>query len=337
MSTGDFQTKTQRLRQTALPHPYRATGLDLAITGCTLDSEREVDIESGNRAISLTTLAEWETATISGTIDVPADVTEYVFPDDEQDSPPGKLFVAIRCRNTILRDREIIEPDSVTPGEYEFGFDLDRDLIRGGVELQPYLVRSSERGHVDGRYSTEAGTRLASDEYWMIEIDQSELPEGLMRPIVENFSEHGGLPSSDHLHYLDLSEADRPQLYLNGDHGAIINVMESRGPTGPDARMRDVIYDQIENAVWPQLIIRTATDINEEGETRHGWQDDVLEMFHDKLYDEDIDITEAALNLREDVQDGDRLVSLMQSIDDAVQTKTEPPEQIVNLLEEGLK
>lgn len=337
MSTGSFQTKTQQLRTTALPHPYRATGLDLTITGCTLDDEREVEIESESQVIPLTTLAKWQTATITGTIDVLTDVIKYVFPDDEQDAAPGKLFVAIRCRNTILRDQEIIEPDTVTPGEYEFEFDLNRNFIRGGVELQPYLIRASERNPADGRYAAEAGTKLASDNYWKIEIDESELPEGLMRPIIENFSEHDGLPSGDHLHYLDLSEADRPRLYLNGDHGAIINVMGGGGTTGPAARMEDVIYDQIENAVWPQLIIRTATDINEEGETRHNWQDGVLEMFYDKLYDEDIDITEAALNLREDVREGDRLVSLTQSIDNAVQTKTEPPEQLVNLLEEGLK
>lgn len=336
MSTdSNIRTKTQKLRTTALPHAYQENGLDFTVTDCSLDDDRDVDIEHG--IISLTTLTEWDTATVSGTIEVDSDVLEYVFPDDEQSSPPGTLFVAIRCQQTILRDREIVKEQPVTADTYPFEITLDRDLIRGGVKIQPYLVRADGRDNIEGRYASDAGARLASSDEWVLEIDESDLPEGLMRPIVENFSEVNELPDSDHLHYLDMTEAERPTLYLNGDHSAIVNVMESRGTTGPDARMRDTIYDLIESSVWPQLIIRTATDINDEGNTRYDWQDDVLDIFHDKLYDEDVDITEAALNLREDVNDHDRLVTLMQQIDDAVQQKTEPPEQLLNLLEEGLK
>jgi len=336
MSTEETETKTQRLRTTALPHPYRADGLEFTVIDCMLDDERDVDIQTGSRLIQLTSLTEWDHATVTGTINVPDDVINYVFPDDEQSDPPGTLFIAIRCQQTILRDREIIKDGTVPPGEYEVKFDLDRSMIRGGVELQPYLVRAEHRESVDGRYATDVGARLASVEEWVLEIDDTDLPEGLLRPHIENFSEMSELPSSDHLHYLDMSNAERPMLYLNGDHDAIINVMESRGSTGPDARMRDAIYDLVEASVWPQLIVRTATDINQEGETRYDWQDDVLDLFHDKLYD-DADVDEAAINLREDVSDEDQLVTLMQQIDDAVQQKTEPPEQLINLLEEGLK
>lgn len=338
MSTDEveIETRTQRLRTTALPHPYREDGLEFTITDCTLDPDRDVDIQSGSRLIQLTSLTEWDHATVTGSITVPDDLVSYVFPDDEQDDPPGTLFVAIRCQQTILRDREIVKDDSVPAREYLFEFDLDRAMIRGGVELQPYLVRADDRSEVNGRYATDIGARLASSDEWLLKIDDTDLPEGLLRPHIENFSEMSELPSGDHLHYLDMSDAERPTLYLNGDHSAIINVMESRGSTGPDARMRDTIYDLVEASVWPQLIIRTATDINQEGKTRYDWQDDVLDLFHDKLYD-DADVEEAAMNLREDVNDEDQLVTLMQHIDDAVQQKTEPPEQLINLLEEGLK
>jgi len=338
MSTEDVETesRTQRLRTTALPHPYRENGLEFAITDCTLDPDRDVDIQSGSRLIQLTSLTEWDHATVTGSITVPDDLVSYVFPDDKQDDPPGTLFVAVRCQETILRDCEIVKDDSVLAGEYPFEFDLDRAMIRGGVELQPYLVRADDRSEVDGRYATDIGARLASSDEWLLEIDDTDLPEGLLRPHIENFSEMSELPSGDHLHYLDMSDAERPTLYLNGDHSAIINVMESRGSTGPDARMRDAVYDLVEASVWPQLIIRTATDINQEGETRYDWQDDVLDLFSDKLYD-DADVEEAAMNLREDVNDEDQLVTLMQHIDDAVQQKTEPPEQLINLLEEGMK
>lgn len=336
MSTEEIETKTQRIRTTALPHPYRKTGLEFTVTDCTLDDERDVDIQSGSRLIQLTSLTEWDHATVLGTIDVPDDVINYVFPDDEQDKPPGNLFVAIRCQQTILRDREIVAENEVPADEYTFEFNLKRTMIRGGVELQPYLVRADDRGTVDDRYATDIGARLASAEDWILEIDDTDLPEGPLRPHIENFSESSELPSSDHLHYLDMSDAERPMLYLNGDHSAIINVMESRGSTGPDARMRDAIYDLVEASVWPQLIVRTATDINKEDETRYDWQDGVLDLFHDKLYD-DADVEEAAMNLREDVSDQDQLVTLMREIDDAVQQRTEPPEQLINLLEEGLK
>lgn len=336
MSAEELETRTQRLRTTALPHQYRETGLEFTVTDCMLDNDREVDIQSSSRMIQLTSLTEWDHATVKGTIDVSEDLVNYVFPNDEQDDPPGNLFVAIRCQQTILRDREVVKEDSVPTDEYPFEFDLNRAMIRGGVELQPYLVRGDDRSEVDGRYATDIGARLASGDVWMLEIDDTNLPDGLLRPHIENFSEMSELPSADHLHYLDMSDAERPMLYLNGDHSAIINVMESRGSTGPDARMRDAIYDFVEASVWPQLIIRTATDINPDGETRYNWQDDVLDLYHDKLYD-GADVEEAAMNLREDVNDEDQLVTLMQHIDDAVQQKTEPPEQLINLLEEGLK
>jgi len=329
----EIETRTQRLRTTALPHPYRENGLEFTITDCTLDNDHKVDIRSSSRLIQLTSLTEWDHATVKGIVDVSEDLVNYVFPDDEQDDPPGTLFVAIRCRQTILRDREIVKYDSIPAREYPFEFDLERAMIRGGVELQPYLVRGDDRSEVDGRYATDIGARLASSDEWLLEIDDTDLPDGLLRPLIENFSEKSELPSGDHLHYLDMSDADRPKLYLNGDHSAIINVMESRGSTGPGARMRDTIYDLVEASVWPQLIIRTATDINQDGETRYDWQDDVLDLYHDKLYD-GADVEEAAMNLREDVSDEDQLVTLMQHIDEAVQQKTEPPEQLIKLLEE---
>ena len=332
----EIESRTQRLRTTALPHPYRENGLEFSITDCALNPDRDVDIQSSSRLIQLTSLTEWDHATVTGTITVPDDLVNYVFPDDEVEDPPGTLLIAIRCQQTILRDREIVKKYSVQAGDYTFEFDLDRAMIRGGVELQPYLVRADDRSEVDGRYATDIGARLASSEEWLLEIDDTDLPEGLLRPHIENFSEMSELPSDDHVHYLDMSNAERPTLYLNGDHSAIINVMESRGSTGPDARMRDTIYDLLEASVWPQLIIRTATDINQEGETRYDWQDDVLDLFHDKLYD-GADVDETAMNLREDVKNEDQLVTLMQHIDDAIQQKTDPPEQLLNLLEEGLK
>jgi leucyl-tRNA synthetase len=100
--------------------------------------------------------------------------------------------------------------------------------------------------------------------------------------------------------------------------------------------MRDVILDQISYGVWTQLIVRAACAIDHEGEVDYEWQRTVIESFGRQLYEVN-DATEAALRLRNEIDDRRKLPHLVERIDSELQEFIDPRSQLINLMEEGLQ
>lgn len=332
-------TKSQKLHTSALPHRFVSDALKLDITSVTLDTpkgEEVIEANSGQQEVPVMFDTEWNSLEINGTVTIPDYLPDRVFPDDECDLGdfPGRLVVVWYCRPTILRDSVTVQEGDTGAGSYEFSFTLSRGMVRGTVHVAPHLVRADTRSSA-GTFATEAGERLADGDKWRILIDDDDRQDRFLHPIVEKFSEHENFPSENHLYWLDLTEPERPVLYLNGDHQAIVNVTRKKGTTGGEARLRDVIFDHIEHSVWTQLIIRTARDIDPDGNPRHGWQEDVISKFYGDLYD-DADWETTALNLRDDIRSPDSIESLMKRIDRSLQNELNTPTQLLNLIEEGL-
>jgi hypothetical protein len=126
-------------------------------------------------------------------------------------------------------------------------------------------------------------------------------------------------------------------LYLNQSHPQVVNVLDNDGATGGPPRLRDVLYDYIEHSVWTQLLIQTARDTNTDtGETKHDWQDDVMEIFLDDLYP-DLDEDQAAIQLATDVRSVEDLPALMQKIERAVHRRYDIPTDTTKLIEEAIQ
>ncbi|WP_225308167.1 hypothetical protein [Haloarcula sp. CBA1131] len=178
---------------------------------------------------------------------------------------------------------------------------------------------------------------MASGDIYRAIIDR---PPGEQPPAIDgeeiSFSRASHLPGGDKLYYLDFRNESRPKLWLNSDHPRITDVLQSRGSVGAEARMRDVILDQISYGIWTQLILRTGSAIDEEGETEHEWQETVLETFARNLYDVD-DLEEAKHELRSDLEGTDSISHLMELIDRELQEYIDPRTQLINLMEEGLR
>jgi hypothetical protein len=99
--------------------------------------------------------------------------------------------------------------------------------------------------------------------------------------------------------------------------------------------MRETIYDFIEVSVWHQLLLQAAAHIQETGETKNDWEEDVLDHFYKDLY-EDADTRDAVVdNLRRDVRSTDHVPTLVQRIDKAIQRRLKTPTKLQHLLEEG--
>ena len=279
---------------------------------------------------------DWGKITLFGRIDVPRETIEAVFPEEERDEPPAKLYVAVRCHETIYRSKSVIS-DSPTPqGSYNVSVRLPKEKVRGTVELRPYLVRTRDT-RTDGRYAGKKNFRLASGKIYSIVVD---LPPGEQPPAIDgeevSFSQTSYLPEGDKLYYLDFRNESRPKLWINSDHPRITDILQSQGSVGAEARMRDVVLDEVSYGVWSQLIVRAACAIDEEGEVEHEWQQTVLDTFARNLYDVD-DTSEATHQLRADVVDTESLPHLMERIDRELQEFIDHRTQLINLMEEGLR
>lgn len=338
--------QSQRHRTTTLPFRYRDEGLEFEIEHYSLDGkkpkatslgpgEHTIDIAPGSRSSSEVE-SSWGRATLYGSIEVPEQVLDDVFPASERDEPPAKLYVAVRCHETIYRNSITVCESSELAGEHEVEIKLDWDDFRGRVKLRPYLVRTTDRNE-DDRYANSSNAKVASGQRYEIVVDHWDDDDPPMIDGEEaSFSQADYLPGGDKLYYLDFRNEASPKLWINADHPRIADVLRSEGSVGAEPRMRDVVLDQISYGIWSQLIFHAATAIDRNGDVEYEWQQTVLEAFAIDLYDVD-DVEDAKQLLRDDVSDPAEVARLASRIDTELQEFIDPRTQLINLMEEGLR
>jgi hypothetical protein len=299
-------------------------------------SQTEIDIDPSSEFDKALVDEEWNKASLYGKIEISEETIEDVFPAEERESPPAKLYVAVQCHETIYRDRVDASEAPTDHGTYDITIPLERDEVRGKVEFRPFLIRA-ESGIGEEGYASERNVRVAGGDSYTIIVDRSEDEEP---PSIDgeeaSFSRRDHLPDGERLYYLDFRNESRPKLWINADNPRITDVLQSKGSVGAEPRMRDVVLDQISYGVWTQLILRTAEAIDEQGDVEYEWQETVISTFARELYDVD-DATESAHLLRDEVLETEGLSYLMQRIDGELQEYIEPRTQLINLMEEGLQ
>ncbi len=338
--------RSQRHRCTTLPFAYRESGISFDVDSRSIDSDESIalGLKPGQREIDIASAltaengpeADWETITFEGTLNVPTETIDAVFPEDERAAPPAKLYVTIRCHETIYRTREMISTAPTTAGTYDVSITLCKDNVRGTVEFRPYLVRTEDREGC-GTYAENENLRVASGEIYTVVVDGrgDDEPAAIDGEQV-NFSQVSHLPGGNKLYYLDFRNERRPKLWINADHPRITEILQSRGSIGAEARMRDVILDEISYGVWTQLVVRAGCAVGEDGEVEYDWQQMVLETFARNMYDVD-DIDEAIWRLRSDLGSRESLPHVVDRLDEELQEFVDPRTQLINLMEEGLQ
>lgn len=333
--------RSQRLTQNSLPFRHDGDGLNFHVDRYRVDGDewQEAGLSAHRRTLNVADLPEWERLDLSVKLELNLETVEHVFPEVERNDPPGRLYVAVHCHDTIYRDRTIVAdgstPAKVYGGDSEVTLSVKRSMVRGEVEFHPHLVRASER-EADDRYADTRIARLAGGDPFYVAVDDSAVDEpGLIDGEEAPFSSTDHLPGEDQLYYLDFRNDQRPKLWLNADHPRVTEVLAAEGSVGTEARLRDVVLDEVQYGVWTQLLLRAAAAVNADGETEYDWQETVVESFAPEMYELN-DPTEAALRLREEARDIDTLGRLAGRVDAEVQSYVDPQTQIVKLLEEGL-
>lgn len=326
-------TKTERTRTEALPYVYAQAGLDFTATGYTVDGGDIGTIDDeDDRKLSLVNLPGWENATIQGTIDVPEDTIERVFPEPEHDEPPGKLIVTADCLNTHNRlGYEVVDAPLET-GEYEWEIDIQRDDVRERVVLNAYLVRTTDGSHGSSRYASYRGQRLADGMPWRVQIDEPDdwLGEHMVVRF-KSFSDNATPAPEDNVYYLDRTNPEKPRVWVNSDHDPIESALSSGGYTGFRPRMREVISDTIAHQIWVELLMWTASDATEEGDVEYDWQEAALTEIGSQMYDED-DPVAIAQNLHEAIADPENVPQLMDDINETLQQYIDPQDSLNDII-----
>lgn len=339
--------RSQRHRSTALPYRYADSGLNFELREYSIDSGEPaaLDLRPGQAEIDLVSSlpddnkepgAGWDLVSLYGDLAIPEETIETVFPEDERQHPPAKLYVTVRCHETIYRDKVVLSQSPTPADTYEVAIELPKNSFRGTVELRPYLVRTDTRPTAGG-YASRKNFRVASGRIYRAVIDRAagEEPPAIDGEPV-NFSQVSHLPGGDKLYYLDFRNESRPKLWINSDHPRITEVLQSRGSVGAEARMRDVILDEMSYGVWLQLLVRAGSAVDDSGEVEYKWQKTILQTFAQNLYDID-DLDEAIQRLRADLSDLESLPHVIGRIDDELQEYIDPRTQLINLMEEGLQ
>ncbi|SFR53397.1 hypothetical protein SAMN04487947_2027 [Halogeometricum rufum] len=330
LSSFDFsglETRSGNLRASKLPHAHDPEGLQWELVG-NETSEGEslaLDVESRGRLVG----RNWDELELNFEVTVTDDLYDTVVPSDE-DGSHAILGIVYFCRSTILRDvSETVTVDGADT--YELSVTLQKEDLRDSVVLNPALARSDSTG-TDENYATNEGHRMAEGDLWTIELDHVGSLGSLLQPREKKFSEDDDFPDEDHLVFVDF-ERNPPRIFVNSDHERIVACLNSDSNQGWEASAREVLYNHIESQIWPQLILEAAAGISDDGDVpEEEWKRAVIEKFREPLYGEEIDYEDAVTNLREDTSSPERVRRLIQDIDDAVQTKTNPPSDAMSLL-----
>ncbi|WP_212750817.1 hypothetical protein [Haloterrigena sp. H1] len=135
-------TRSQRYRSTSLPFSYREKGVQFSLETYSIDDQdpAPLDLKPGQTEIDLAgelpppaddAVADWQTVALEGQLYISEETVDAVFPDEERDCPPAKLYVTIRCHETIYRDRVVVSDAPTTPGTYDVEIPIRKEKVRG--------------------------------------------------------------------------------------------------------------------------------------------------------------------------------------------------------------
>lgn len=325
---------TKRLR--FLPYRFDDHALALRLDGCVLDGQGDVasSYDEERRLIDLSG-ARWSTVRVRMSVNLDARLLAEVFPDDERAAPQGRLIVLVTCPPTRLRRGLTLVDGPLAPGVHRAEIELPIRDVQGTVEMVPVLVRAFDRADVDDGFGVTAQSRLASGRPVELRVDAARPPNGeYLDTRYESFREQGPpqFPRPDALHQLDC-DGDAPVLWLNLDHAHVHAVLDSVGSVGRVARMRDVVFAQIGQAVWTRLFWRAARSVQRVGETVHEWEEAVLARLLPRVYPDSPDHESRLAALRADL-DGDQDDAVLARLDGALQDMLELARSTTALAEE---
>ncbi|MEM6954544.1 MAG: hypothetical protein AAF411_13175 [Myxococcota bacterium] len=268
---------TRRLRRERfLPFAFAPKGLRLSLESASVDGE-VIALEGGGVRIED---PRWRTLRLTGSVSVDEQGLNTLT-GSERDAPfdAATCWVVVRCAQTYWR-----RGYALSAPDHRFELCFQREDVAGMIELVPWLVRSTVGMGAPG-FASAVGARLAGGARLRVVLHEpAERPGSFLDVRYVRFSEDPALRLEPwRLYHLD-TLGDAPLLRINRDHESIAEVLDARGQTGMNARLREVFYDQIARGVWAMLFMHSVEGLDDEGFALHRWQNGVIEELLPDLF-----------------------------------------------------
>lgn len=262
-----------------MPYACAREGLKFRSVRAAVDGDARGEIASGSLLG-----AEWQVLTLVVHLELGPEVLSAVLPPEEVFRPPVALVLALRCREAFLSRAHRVTLADPAVRLYESMLDLRRDELRGEVSITPYLVRTSQGGRRPG-YAWRRGAWLATGEPWTLHVDEPKPRVGDNLEVVrKRFTEAPEVPPADRANWFFLQlDSGAPRLLLNDEHAELMRVLHDESAKGRRAAARDALYDRLDAAIWPALLLYAARAwLDGEGDVSP-WQENVLRLWAKRL------------------------------------------------------
>lgn len=264
-----------------MPYACARDGLRFCSVRAAVDGHARGELVSGALLAAGTA---WQELTLGVHVELSPEVLGRVLHADEASRPPVALVLALRCREAFLSRSHRVTPGDPAAGLYECTLALQRDDLRGEVSITPYLVRTSSGVRRPG-YAWRRGAWLATGEVWTINVDELRPRIGdNLEVLRKRFSEAPEVPHSDRANWFLLQlDGGAPRLLLNEEHADLMRALYDDSAKGRRAAVRDALYDRLDAAVWPALLLYAARAwLDGDGDVSP-WQENVLRLWAKRL------------------------------------------------------
>ncbi|MCY1004492.1 hypothetical protein OV079_02680 [Nannocystis pusilla] len=264
-----------------MPYACDREGVKFRSVRAAVDGQARGELASGSL---LTAGMEWRELTLAVHLELNPQILERVVHPDEMPRPPVALVLALRCREAFLSRSHRITLADPTAGLYECILAARREELRGEVAVTPYLVRTSSGTRRPG-YAWRRGAWLATGEPWTVLIDEPKPRVGdNLEVLRKRFSEAQEVPPADRANWFFLQlDSGAPRLLLNEEQPEVMRALHDTSAKGRRAAVRDALYERLDAAIWPALLLYAARAwLDGEGDVS-SWQENVLRLWAKRL------------------------------------------------------
>jgi hypothetical protein len=273
----------------------------------------------------------WSRLNFALHVDLADSELSYVLPSTSRIADDTALVVLVTCASTRLRQG--IRLRHVKAGRWSGHASIQRQDIKGAVQLRPQLVRSSSIPDDDALpFATRPGSIIAVGEPATLYVDQAPPSTtnfgfgGAVTILWEDFSnsdEPWRREHADDVYHLEPFSSEA-RLWLNSRYGQLRDVLESNAKRGPEASVRDLTAMLIAQPVMLQLCTAAlaALEIDEDSSSvsvPSGWRGDAVAMVLPALYPEEPSHEDRLRRAASELREADGASSLTARLGSVVQ------------------
>jgi hypothetical protein len=266
---------------TFLPYKTAPDSLAVNIVGVSIDGEsRDIGeiVDHSAYQIQLSGVDNWVRTNLEIEVSDPNAELPPVLSHEESVDDAIDVYVTLKGGKGRARSGLKLTPSGKSA--WSGNIQIVRDNELGSLDLEAVAVRRT-RGEPEIGLASWVGERVAWSKRWMTYIDDKPLmPGGAISGEWRDFENDDSeelRQRSDCAWYLNLSDPDKPKLYLNEGIDRLKGALEAPAVRGRPAAVRDVIAQSILQSALIALCVEAISGADEpQVEDLDGWRKSLL-------------------------------------------------------------